>query len=239
MTLPQGVTYYTPVQGSGAWRDIPLKQRVRRMMGLDWWQPRSALDRKLRSLKLEHLNDEHPFLWNTAVGGLEFWWRFLSDKGTAPDHRDWATAGHHLRLWVELQKVPYRDRNFVLHSHGLQPLMYACAQGLVVRNVITVCSPVRADMETVTALARPRIGHWLHISDPEDDATQAAGSMFDGSVRLNRRHPAADVNDQVPGINHSNSLHEGEYLDLWESLGWHLFLRCIINAAHAEAHGGL
>jgi hypothetical protein len=206
-------TYYVPIQGTNSWTDIPLKRLV--MLEPLWWQVGSRFTRFLRTQNLRVLlPDLLPFIWDTDLSGV--FWR--------PHHRDWQAAGANLLRYFELPEIRYKDRNVIAHSHGLQVVMYACAQGLLIRNLITIAGPVREDMRNVSEIARTRIGYWLAISDP-DDPVQRKGEWFDGGSKYVSMNPYADVNDSVVGIAHSRVLYDEQYFHYWTVNNWPSFLR--------------
>jgi hypothetical protein len=212
MLTPTVPTSYVPVQGTNSWRDIPI--RAAQFTTKLWWQEGSDFTQYLLSKhNLMVLNPHLPFIWDTDISGV-FW-----KKG----HRDWMAAGANFLRHFEFQDVPMEARNAIPHSHGLQVVLHACAQGLKLRNVVSVCGPVRKDMMKVAEAARPNIGHWLAISDPKD-RTQQKGEWFDGSLVYQHKHPLADVNDVIPGIGHSNVLYDPSYFHFWAENHWPEFL---------------
>lgn len=206
------MTNYVPIQGTNSWTDIPLK-RLTRAERL-WWQSGSAFTNYLLESDLKILHPEMPFIWDTDISGV-FWTR---------GNRDWQAAGAALRSYFELAQTPMEDRNIVAHSHGLQVVLYACGQGLQIRNLISVGGPVRVDMEEVAKVARLRIGYWLAISDP-DDQIQREGEWFDGAFGYVSKNKYADVNDQIKGIAHSNVLYDPSFFHYWRDNNWPDFLK--------------
>jgi hypothetical protein len=212
MLTPTVPTAYTPVQGTNSWTDIPMGRIVGKKL---WWQDGSEFTQYLLSKhNLMVLNPYLPFIWDTDISGV-FW-----KKG----HRDWQAAGANLHRYFEFQKVRWQDRNVILHSHGLQVGLYACAQGLELRNVISIGGPVRKDMMKVAEVARKRIGYWLAISDPKDK-TQLSGGLFDGALGYVSKHPLADANDSIPGIAHSHVLYNPAFFHHWADHNWPDFLK--------------
>lgn len=203
-------TRYVPVQGTDSWVNVPVAGSAK-VPAAQWWQNGSVFNTRLAAQGVELLCPDDPFQWDSNLSGTFF---------THTDRREWQAAGLALRQYFDRANVPLCDRNVVAHSHGLQVVMYACAFGLKLRNLVTVCGPVRADMTQVTKLARTRIGYWLAISDP-GDPIQAAGELFDGPLhRPVALNPYADVNDSVPGITHTGPVYAESVLPLWASRGW-------------------
>lgn len=208
-----GPAFVIPVQGTNSWTDIPL----RRAVGLDrlWWKPQSRFMQFLAARDVHHARPDWPFQWDTSLSGV-FW--------TKADNRVWQDAGDKLRLWVLFHQVPYEQRNFIVHSHGGQVLLYAVAQGLEVRNVLMIGVPVREDMSYAASYARPRIQYWHSVYDPDDD-TQRQGSWFDGTVQLRRAWPMGDAADAIKGIGHSGVLYDPAFWRIFDDNRWIDFLK--------------
>jgi hypothetical protein len=156
--------------------------------------------------------------WTTNIDGVPN----ILAKGR---HRDWIAGGYALSYFLQL--MPYEDRNIICHSHGLMPVLYACALGPVpVRRVISVCSPVRGDMQATADAAVPHIDRWRHISSSRGDVMQRLGELFDGYFSLwgVRQWKQAHENLSIPGIGHSKLLNDPKFLDLWQTDGMLDFL---------------
>jgi hypothetical protein len=151
---------------------------------------------------------DDPFDWSTDLDG-----EFLGDT-----HSDWQAGGDALRYY--LRGMALGCRNVVTHSHGLQVALYAAAKGCRIDSLVTICGPVRHDMEPVVRLARPHIGLWVHVHSDQSDPIQIAGSLFDGGFLPRRDEPLADRNDSVPGVGHSGLLYEPAYFHHWIDRGW-------------------
>jgi pimeloyl-ACP methyl ester carboxylesterase len=165
--------------------------------------------------------------WTTDVDGVPSLWRRTK-------HADWIAGGHALAYFLE--RLPIEDRNLIAHSHGANVVLYACAlHQIPVRRLITVCSPVRRDMQVTADQAKPHIGRWRHISSNKADKMQRLGELFDGHFGWGERKWAqADENLSIPGIGHSGLLNEPRFLDLWPTDGMFDFL-CAEDLIHAEA----
>lgn len=201
------MTPYIPVQGTHAWDEDPLN--------FQWWEPGSAFTQYLQTLGLALIDLALPFLWSTELDGVG-----IGNKQTT-----WKGAGHALRYFIGDQfpmGLPFEKRNVIAHSHGGQVVFYACAHGLKLRNLITVGTPVRGDMEKIVKAARPNIGYWLHICDSKHDFTSLAGALFDGTFRVEHEFDLADRNDNCKdlNINHSKILNEPSRFGLWQTRGW-------------------
>jgi hypothetical protein len=184
-----------------------------------WWRASSPLARFLeRRGGLVHLRPADPFLWSTDVNGapaLPWPWR----KGF--EHSDWRACGDYLRHYVP-ERWPAR---IIAHSHGAQGVAYAARGGLYIHRLVTVGSPVRADMDPIWRAALPNIGAWRHLWFTSD-RMQLFGSVGDRAVRWLRefRYPGV-VNTCWPGLDHSEALTRPELFDRWVSQGVVDFLK--------------
>lgn len=199
-------TAYIPVQGTHGWDEDPNR--------FQWWEPQSALASYLHQNQIEQVNVSLPFVWSTELDGV-----------LRPSHIVWKAAGYALRYYIGDQfpkGLPTEKRNLIAHSHGGQVAFYACASGLQIRNLITIGTPVRGDMEAVVKAARPNIGYWLHICDSKSDWISLAGALFDGRIRLKHDFPLADRNDNCSDlkISHSKILTDADRFGLWQTRGW-------------------
>jgi hypothetical protein len=155
--------------------------------------------------------------WSTDVDGVPSLWR----RGK---HADWIAGGHALAYF--LRGLPYEARNIVCHSHGVASALYCGAlEREPIRRLITVCAPVRRDMQDVADAAKPYIGRWRQISSNQGDPMQRLGELFDGHFGWGeRKWRQADENLSIPGIGHSKLLNDPTFLDLWQTDGMLDFL---------------
>jgi hypothetical protein len=169
--------------------------------------------------------------WTTNVDGvpIDLWQRGR--------HRDWVAGGYALSYFLE--RLPYEHRNVICHSHGIAPVLYALAlRGDLVpmRRLVSVCSPVRRDLQDVADDARPYVDRWRHVSSSQGDPWQRLGELFDGHVGWGaRKWEQAHENVSIPGIGHSKLLNDPAFLDLWATDGMYDFLRAAgvtTGAAH-------
>lgn len=142
-------------------------------------------------------------------------------------HADWIAGGFAFAYFVK--HLAYNDRNVLTHSHGLQPVLYACAREKVaLRRLVSVCAPVRSDMHEVAESAAPRIEQWRHIHSNGGDMMQLAGELFDGHLGWTRdwklRAPNV-TNIEIPGIGHSKLLNDPAFFSHWTDDGLIDFLR--------------
>lgn len=194
----------------------------------DWWLSNSELMAFLGKHGLEPLRPSDPFLWSGDVnGGIDWPW-------SSRDHTDWQAGGHALRWYLRegTDYVPINQRRIVSHSHGLQVVLYACAQGLKIDRLLSITGPVRDDMKEIAAMARPNIGRWHHAYS-DGDRMQAFGAMLDGAWGIHRKAIyqsrvgliAADQNIGIKKIGHSGVLRDPQYFEKWTGDGLIDFLR--------------
>lgn len=192
--------------------------------GFPWWGGLSPFAERAARHQLRPILG---YQWTTDVDGV-FW-----EKGR---HRDWDVGGNFLAEFLRPSGasvthplndyVRICDRNVICHSHGLQAVLYACgAYDLRINNLISICSPIRKDMELLAAQARPNIGRWVHVSAKGGDRMQWFGELFDGRLGIVRAAPLAEWNLQLPGIGHSGLFVDPGKLILWETTGLFEFLR--------------
>lgn len=156
-----------------------------------------------------------PFTWSTDLGGVGF---------GKSDLNVWDAAGQNL-FWYCVpprcpeRRIPGAELTIITHSHGLQPVLFACGQyGLKVNRLISVTGPVRGDMEAMARLARPNITLWQHLY-AKRDFWQLVGGLFDGHLGFHQKHPLADENHFVEGTNHSQLLRDADrFTHFWESI---------------------
>lgn len=187
--------------------------------GGDWARAKSPFSRMLR------VHDFAPMRFQGWTGNLTGVPLNFRSKGA---HRDWIAGGYALAYF--LRGLDYADRNIIAHSHGLNPVLYACVREQVeIRRLVSVCSPVREDMRRQAGGAAKRIGRWRHIASQDGDLMQKLGELFDGNWGWNERNwvipGAANVDNVIiPKIGHSK-LFTPTFLDLWQTDGLLAFLR--------------
>lgn len=199
------MTYWLPIPGTWA--------LFRQTTGTRWHDPGSPLVGFLEHAGLHLLPGSRPYVWSTDVDGLPW-----DDR-----HSDWQAGGFALydHLMPSLAGpladtlVPYTARNLVAHSHGLQPVLYACALGLRVHRLLSLMSPIRHDLLPIAKAARANIGEWRHVYTDDSDQTQLRGSWFDGKMGNERKHPLADVNVRIPGLGHSGLVSDPRLFPHW------------------------
>jgi len=199
----------------------------------DWWHGESELFQYLLRRGISPLRPSDPFCWSGDVdGGLRWPW------GSSRSHADWQAGGKALRWYLRdgrkrANYVKVCDRRVVSHSHGLQCVLYACAEGLRVDRLVSITAPIRADMADVARRARPNIGQWTHVHTDASERMQVYGALLDGVWGTHRTaqwtHEGggitrADEQITIPGIGHSGLLREPFHFGWWESAGLIPFL---------------
>jgi hypothetical protein len=186
----------------------------------EWFQPGSAFARFLESntsiRPVFGPDGTRPFTWSTDLGGVGF------GKG---DLRVWQSGGVNLYAYAVPPlapdaRIPSSDLILIAHSHGLQVALCALAYGLKADRLISIGSPIRKDMEAITAKARPNVRHWLHVHSDGSDRWQWIGELFDGGFRIRRDAPLADRNDFVANVGHSELLRNPANFHFWLEKGW-------------------
>lgn len=218
---------YIPVAGTNGWSDDSNELDSYGQRNIRWWQD-SMFYFFMKEHGFDVPNRRDPFVWTTDLGGVQFWRRFPIFKGKINqirDHRDWIAGAAALR-WYCKAHVPLEvPVSIIAHSHGLQVVAYACDQGLVVDNLITVGSPIRDDMKHLYKCIRDSEIRWLHISDGNNDRIQLAGQFGDGIFTRRRHNIYANFNNPLLNISHSRILSDPDAFHYWTDLGWLNFLR--------------
>lgn len=199
----------TAVQGTWGWEG-------------GWWEDGSRLWAYLAPFGIRPARvGDLPFVWSTDLGGTwQFWRRWF---GGEPRWSDWEAGGYALAYF--LRHAPESERVVLSHSHGGQVALHAAALGARIDRLITVSTPVRADMAGTVAKARPHIGEWWHVCDLEHDRTAWWGAFGDGHVGNKREFRDADHNIRIAGIGHSGLLEDPKLFPLWQKRGLIDFLR--------------
>jgi len=183
--------------------------------GGEWARARSPFSCMLRAHEFAPMRLQG---WSKNLDGVPN----LLEHG---QHRDWIAGGYALAYF--LRGLDGADRNIICHSHGIAPVLYAAVrENVQIRRLISVCSPVRQDLQRQATVAAHRIGRWRHISSNNGDPWQLLGELFDGHVGLGeRKWMQADENLVIPGIGHAGLLNDPTFLDLWQTDGMLDFLR--------------
>lgn len=172
---------------------------------------------RARGFEHQHLMpgaERRAFVWTTDLEGHQVWRRLI---GMSPDLSEWQVMGQNLLNYCVPAIAPDRriepcNLNIICHSHALQGVCFACADGLKVNTLISVGSPVRDDMAPVYERASENIGfHWAFHSDLSD-RWQILGAL-DGRFGITRKHPLAarpfrGQNVGLKGVGHSNILND-------------------------------
>lgn len=210
------MTPYVAVHGtwSGAWGKKPEEY---------WWW-RGPWMRYMLLQEFAPARADDPYRWSGDVNGVAgVLHRFLGRPPAQPT--DWLAAGDSFRWYCAGLSGPLI---VFAHSHGMNPVIIAAAhetRPIRIRTLVTIGSPVRADMLEVAKAARPNIGFWLHLYDSKFDDWGSFGQFGDGQIEWwwspsSRMHPCADMNVAVEDIGHSGLLYEESQFFLWTTRGW-------------------
>lgn len=194
---------YIPIPGTDAWDEDENNYQ--------WYERGSTFTRHLATQNLV-LHAVGYLPWSTSLDG------FL---GRHPHkHTIWKGAAKH--MLCHLERVPFAERNIVAHSHGGQVVFYAMSYGLRIRNLITVGTPVRGDMEKTLLSGLGNVDYWHHICDSKTDKTSILGALFDGKLRVKHTFDLCSSQDDIKGIGHSKILNEQQSIELWnyDQKGW-------------------
>jgi hypothetical protein len=199
------------IAGTHGWR--PGQQDAWYQHDSPWWTQMRALGFAPRAPR--------PFVWTTDVGGWQFWRRWIGDRG---DHHAWRAAAENLYDFLvpplaPEQRSPPAHTHLVVHSHALNVVLYAAAEGLRIQTLTSICSPVRGDMQLAALQARPNIRFWQHVHTDGSDRWQVLGGLGDGRVGIYRAQPRADVNHVLPKIGHTGILTDPALFGVWTTLG--------------------
>ncbi len=174
-----------------------------------WYLPTSPFAQMLTGLGVDVAGSrpgERCFTWSTDLDGV-----FESE------HVDWKAGGASLLEYISPSlcqgaRIAPSDTTIVCHSHGLQPVLYALASGLLCNHLVSVASPIRFDMQSVTKIARARVKNWVHLYDA-DDPIQMLGE--DDPWNSTRDAVLADANIQIPGMGHTGAIEDEKNFFRW------------------------
>lgn len=209
--MKQKPTFIVPIHGTWSLNQVH-----------PWWRVNSDFERycKSNNIFFKSVNDE-PFIWSGRIDGVN--WKNILTLGLSKDvHDDWKTAGFALRYY--LQRIKLEDRNLVLHSHAWPVYLYS---GMPVKNIITVGSPMRADLKSLATIAKQQklYNQHMHIYDQTFDSIGFLGQIGDGKWFGSRNCETADINHKLEHISHTKILTDLEFIQYWLKCGWFDFLR--------------
>ncbi len=162
-----------------------------------WWKPGSSFYYGV----VKHGYKCYSFSWNTKLDGL------------VGKNAHWDSAAG------RLVNVCPENPIIIAHSHGGQLPIIAAANGLRIKSLVTLGTPVRKDMPYKEAKAN--IGFWTHIYGNRRDYMQLLGSLMIGKFWvLKRSIKEASLNIHHP-VSHSK-LHD---VEIWNEQNWWKFLR--------------
>jgi hypothetical protein len=190
-------TFVTAVSGTWSWRSA-------------WWKDGSDFWAYMARYGIYPARPHgRTYKWSTDLGNSIWFW--------ARRRSQWEAAGDALAYFLD--HMPEEHRVVIAHSHGGQCVAYAAAQGVKIRSLITVATPVRYDMQPIWAQARPNIGTWWHVFDADVDHVAWWGAFGDGRIGNVRHFDIADRNIRLKGIDHSRPLNNPDRFHLWEDTG--------------------
>lgn len=224
MELPN---IYIPVAGTNGWSDDSEILDDYGRNEVRWWQT-SYFYYFMKKNGFDVPNSKDPYVWTTDLQGVSFWrrWSVFNGKiNKIRDHRDWIAGGAALRWYIKSYGLEDTEVSLIAHSHGLQVVAYACDQGIRVKNLISVGSPIRRDMEHLYKCIRNSTIRWLHISDGNNDRIQLAGQFGDGILSRRTFNKFANFNNPLPNISHTRILSDPNAFHYWVDLQWLEFLR--------------
>lgn len=178
-----------------------------------WYRPPSPFVQAVRSEGLELVSDR-PFRWSGQLGGISIRrWPILRHLSAPIDPTDpldqidatWANDAEKL-IYYCFAFRPHQEVSLIAHSHGGNLAAMAIVYGgLRVRHLITMATPVRADLQGVYAeVALAISGRWIHLrGDFWRDWMARLGQFGDGVIGWTLTMPHAQV-VHVPGRGHSD-----------------------------------
>lgn len=175
-----------------------------------WYSPTSLFSAMLTGLGLDVAGSrpgERAFTWSTDLDGI-----FESD------HVDWKAGGASLLEYISPSlcqgaRIAPADTTIIAHSHARQIVLYAAAAGLRIGHLVTVCGPVRFDMEDVAKKARPNIGTWTALTSDDTDWIEILG---EDQWCPTREETLADANIVVAGAGHTGLVDDPLYFKRWQ-----------------------
>jgi hypothetical protein len=201
-------TFIVPIHGTWSLND----QRP-------WWKLKSSFEIfcKRNNLFYKQVGGE-PFIWSGEIDGIN--WKSLF--GIGDKHDDWRTAGFALRHY--LHRIRLENRNLILHSHAWQIYLYS---EMPVRNIITIGSPMRADMLELAKSARDKglYNYHCHVYDKKWDKIGFLGQIGDGKIFGSRHCDTATENKALSKIGHSGILEKEDRMTHWNDSGLFDILR--------------
>lgn len=182
--------------------------------GTVWFQRDSDVHRAMVWAGYDYVKPDDPFSWSGDLDGA-----FAGKRSQT----DWEAAGRSLRYYM--QDVPYANRNILAHSHGLQVALFAAAQGVKFRRLISIGGPVRTDMAAIAKRGRKNLGPWLAVYSPWDLVQIVGGICIDFTPEIpKQKQPLANVNLAIPRVGHSGLLSDTRHIPtlIREVLPWTL-----------------
>lgn len=195
------MTHYVGVLGTHGWTKDPRRA---------WWMNDSPFNGFLRKQGVEMAFPYRPFVWSGDLEGVP-----LVGSGN-----DWEAGAEALCYYLD--GLSLADRNVIAHSHGGQVALMAAAQGLKLRSLVMVATPVRESIEArIAPAAAKNIDRCVHLCDARFDYIGLAGAFFDWRWSLRRTFNVPGIDSRKePGIGHSNVLYDPTKFAWWLERGW-------------------
>ena len=180
-----------------------------------WAEPKSPLRLYLASLGFRCVLFPG---WSGDADGIPS----LTD---APGNADWMAGGYALRFFISALRLPFEDLNFLVHSHGIAPVIYQAVLPetdgglgpIPIRSLISVSSPPRDDLQKLSkqAIDTGMIGYHHHVHAIGWDFWARAGQLFDGKrFGWHLDWETAHSNAGIPDVGHSKLLNEAQYFPI-------------------------
>ena len=191
-------TFYLPIAGTWDWNETD---------DLAWWENGSEFSKFMQVQNFFLRYPSCPFEWSTGLEGLPY-----------TKFRQWKAGAKALAYYLDCPKCnawPLYDRNFLTHSYGLYVAIYYASWGGKIRNLISVGSPIRYDMDEIVKKALPNIGYWLHLRDDTFDLMGSLGGLFDKNISFSRKNPWSHREDSLKRVGHSELLRNPHKFHHW------------------------
>jgi hypothetical protein len=163
--------------------------------------------------------------WSHNLDGIALLTAFIQ-RGR---HKTWLGAGYAFADFVRALTLEYPGLPIaaLAHSHAINPVLYGLRvaaedrRSIYLHRLLSVCSSVRADMQTTAAVAVRHVQQWRHLSSHDGDLAQRMGAWFDDgdlfASRTTWQIPGATnlTNMTIRNIGHAKLLLDAASLHAW------------------------